>query len=301
VSGKWPQPAIWLAGIFFIKTAMSTAALPPMETASFYDELAAHYHLLYGDWEHAISTQGKALAALLAQEGLPPHAKVLDAACGIGTQTLGLLDHAFDVVASDISSGAVTRFKEELAKRALSATAQVDDLRTLSLVPSASVDAVIACDNSIPHLLTDSEILQAFKSCFRCLRSGGIFIISVRDYAAIERKTPDVRPHGMHLDPQGNRFLAVQVWEWEGDCYDVRMYLTSEANDGSCATKILKMRYYAVATTRLMELMLQAGFSRVSRRDGVLFQPVIIGFNDLCFHKAPFNNGERRQPAKHQS
>ena len=250
---------------------MSTA-----DTASFYDELAPFYHLLYGDWEQSVVRQGAALAALLRDHGIDAGAAVHDAASGIGTQTLGLLAHGYRVSASDLSPGAIERMRHELARRGLVADANVDDLRVLAHVATASMAAVIACDNSIPHLLSDVEILSAFKSCYRCLRPGGIAVFSVRDYAAIERRNPDVRPYGLHRD-QGRRLLAVQVWEWDGDQYDLRLYLTSESIDGVCSTRVLKSRYYAVSIAKLLELMTAAGFVDVERRDDVLFQPVVLG------------------------
>lgn len=246
------------------------------ETASFYDELAPFYHLLYGDWEASVKRQGAALAELLLANGVAPGEPVHDAACGIGTQTIGLLQHDYRVSASDLSPRAVERLNAELARMNLAAKTRVDDLRTLEHVPSGSIAAVIACDNSIPHLLTDAEILRAFKCCHRCLRPGGVAVFSVRDYAAIERRNPDVRPYGMRVEG-GRRFLAVQVWEWEGDCYDLRMYLTTESPAGECETRMLRSRYYAVTIARLLELMTEAGFAEVERRDGVLFQPVLIG------------------------
>jgi SAM-dependent methyltransferase len=246
-------------------------------TARFYDELAPYYHLLYGDWSSAIGSQGAALAALLAAEGIERGAPVLDAACGIGTQTLGLLTLGYQVTASDISAGAVHRLKDELSLRKLSATTRVDDLRTLALCVPGSMAAVLACDNSIPHLLSDEEILQAFRSCHRSLRPNGVVVISVRDYAVIDRKNPDVRPYGLRRDGDGCRFLAVQAWEWEGDQYDVRLYLTKESPDGSCGTQVILSRYYAVSIARLVQLMEDAGFAEVRRLDDVLFQPVLIG------------------------
>jgi len=246
------------------------------DTASFYDELAPHYHLLYGDWEAAVGRQGAALGGLLEACGVPPGAPVHDAACGIGTQTLGLLHNGYRVSASDLSPGAVARLNMELARRGLRAETSVDDLRTLEHVANASMAAVIACDNSIPHLLSDAEILRALGSCHRCLRPGGVVVISVRDYAAIPRRNPDVRPYAMHNE-SGTRVLAVQVWEWDGDRYDLRLYLTTESPDGTCETRVLVSRYYAITIARLLELMAEAGFTELQRRDDVLFQPVLLG------------------------
>jgi SAM-dependent methyltransferase len=251
-------------------------AAPMPMTEPFYDQLAPYYHLLYGDWEGAVDVQGAALSALLQELGIGAGASILDAACGIGTQTLGLLERGYKVTASDLSAGAVDRLQSELARRSLHAEVRVDDLRTLHHAPSQSMDAVLACDNSIPHLLSDGEILQAFRNCYRCLRPGGAAVFSVRDYASIERKTPDVRPYGMRYQ-DGNRFLAVQVWEWDGDQYDLRMYLTSESPAGHCDTRVLASRYYAITVERLAALLEEAGFSDVQRRDDVLFQPVLHG------------------------
>ena len=246
-------------------------------SSDFYDQLAPFYHLLYGDWEAAVRTQGEALARLLHVRGVVPGEPVLDAACGIGTQTLGLLAQGCTVIASDLSPGAVARLREELDVRGLRASVRVDDLRTLQGTADSSCAAVLACDNSLPHLLTDAEILQALRAAHRVLRPGGLLVLSVRDYAVIERRSPDVRPHGLHLDPEGRRFLAVQVWEWDGDCYDLRLYLTTEKPDGRCTTRVLTSRYYAVTTDRLKDLMHEAGLHEVQRLDDVLFQPVLVG------------------------
>lgn len=247
-----------------------------MSASSFYDELAPFYHLLYADWESAVRVQGAALARLLEARGVPRGGRVLDAACGIGTQALGLAAQGYRVEASDLSAGEIARLGQEAARRSLDVRTRLDDLRTLARCEAASVGAVIACDNSIPHLLTDAELLQAFRSALRVLEADGLAVYSVRDYAGIARKTPDVRPHGLRFDG-GSRFLAVQVWEWDGDRYDLRMYLTEESPDGACSTRVLVTRYYAVTIDRLMELMAQAGFVAVERLDDVLFQPVILG------------------------
>ena len=244
--------------------------------ASFYDELAPYYHLLYGDWDTSIERQGTALSRVLQEAGVARGESVLDAACGIGTQTLGLARQGYRVEASDLSAGALARLRVELARRSLSAETRVDDLRMLARVKPASMAAVIACDNSIPHLLSDAEILCAFRSCLRCLRPGGMAVFSVRDYAAIPRQDPDVRPYGARIE-NGQRFLAVQVWEWDGDQYDLRLYLTSESPDGECRTRVLRSRYYAVPIATLVALMSDAGFVDVVRRDDVLFQPVHTG------------------------
>jgi SAM-dependent methyltransferase len=244
-------------------------------TARFYDELAPYFHLLYGDWEGAVRKQGAALSALLGRYGVKPGDAVLDAASGIGTQTLGLVAHGYRVRASDVSEGALRRLRSELSERSLHAEVYRDDLRTLDHVAPQSMAAILACDNSVPHLLSDAEILQCFRSCYRSLRPEGVAIFSVRDYASMERKSPDVRPYGMRYEA-GTRFLAVQVWEWDADQYDLRIYLTFESATGTCETRVLCSRYYAITISRLSELLTAAGFVDIQRDDHVLHQPTLV-------------------------
>jgi cyclopropane fatty-acyl-phospholipid synthase-like methyltransferase len=137
------------------------------EIAHFYDRLAPFYHLLYGDWDVAVVKQGAALALLMDEYGVAPGSSVLDAASGIGTQTIGLASKGYKVTASDLSPGAIERLRRETSKRGLAVPAYLDDLRTLSQAPSKAFSAVVACDNSIPHLLTDAELLECFRNCVR--------------------------------------------------------------------------------------------------------------------------------------
>jgi SAM-dependent methyltransferase len=242
--------------------------------ALFYDGLAPYYHLLYGDWDRSVVQQGEALARLLRERDVAKGDRILDAACGIGTQTIGLIAQGYAMTASDISPGAIARLRAELLRRGLNAAIHVDDIRVLRGAVPSSMAAVIACDNSLPHLLTDGEILSALQSCYRSLRPGGAVVVSLRDYAAIDRVSPDVRPYGLRREGR-QRFLAVQVWEWEGDQYDLSMYLTSEQSDGVCKTQVLRTRYYAITIDKMRSLLEQAGFVQIERRDDVLFQPVL--------------------------
>ncbi len=85
-----------------------------MEPEAFYDDLAADYHLIFENWERSIDRQSEVLASLLRDAET-----VLDAACGIGTQAIGLARAGFAVTASDLSPAAVARCSREAAARGL--------------------------------------------------------------------------------------------------------------------------------------------------------------------------------------
>lgn len=137
-------------------------------------------------------------------------------------------------------------------------------------------DLVIACDNAIPHLLSDAEILIAFAQFFRCVRPGGGVLITVRDYDREERGGTQLKPYGLRV-AQGKRYFLFQVWDFEGELYELSMYLVEDNKAGECVTHVMRTRYYAIGTAKLIELMQQAGFAEVQRLDDYFFQPVIVG------------------------
>ena len=58
-----------------------------------------------------LPSNGNALTKLLSESGVRPGARVLDAASSVGTQSIGLLQHGYNVTSSDISPGAINRLR----------------------------------------------------------------------------------------------------------------------------------------------------------------------------------------------
>jgi SAM-dependent methyltransferase len=171
---------------------------------------------------------------------------------------------------------AVARAKEEAEQRGLDIVFTVADMRQLYAHHARQFDVVISADNSVPHLLTDDDILQAFQQFFKCTRPGGGVIITVRDYDAETRHGSQLKPYGVRV-AAGKRYVVFQVWEFKGDIYDVAMYFIEDDGLNECVTHVMRSKYYAVGTTRLIHLLEQAGYNQVTRLDGVYFQPIIIG------------------------
>jgi SAM-dependent methyltransferase len=247
-----------------------------VSAADFYDALAPAYHLNYADWEASIARQAAALHAVLGARGVAPGSTVLDAACGVGTQSLGLAALGYRVAGSDLSAGAVARARTEAEARGLGIPFGVADLRDLASVHAREFDVVIACDNSIPHLLSDAEIAAAFGQMWRCTTPGGTCLVSVRDYDAIDRAGVQSRPPVVHAGAEGLRILF-QVWEFHGQHYDLAMYVVHDTREQPPAVQVMRTRYYAVGIPTLIELMRRAGFQDVQRLDEPFYQPIVIG------------------------
>ena len=248
-----------------------------MSPDRFYDDIADVFHLVYPDWEGSMGRQAEALDGLLTRAlGPGPH-RLLDASCGIGTQALGLAARGHAVTGSDLSPGAVVRARRVAAARGLAIDVSVADMRTCDCHHPEPFDAVLSCDNSVPHLLTDDEILAAFQAFRRLTRPGGAALVSVRDYPREDRSTPQLRPYGIRETPEG-RWLVFQTWDWDPDGarYDLAMYFVRDPGGPDAEVLVSRARYYAVDPDTLAVLLREAGFAEVERIDGVYFQPVLL-------------------------
>ena len=166
-------------------------------SAQPYDELAAHYDQIFEDWEASIARQATVLAGILDGEcGDTRPVRVLDCACGIGTQSLGLAMKGFDVTGCDISNGAIQRARSEASKRDLRIPFSVANMVQLNGIPQSSFDAVICIDNSLPgsckQMRTCCGPLNKHIGSFGQASS---FIGSIRDYdqLVVEKPKPRAR------------------------------------------------------------------------------------------------------------
>jgi glycine/sarcosine N-methyltransferase len=151
------------------------------ELKEFYDGWADEYHLIFADWQQSITRQGKVLGDLIRLQSGGKAETILDCTCGIGTQSIGLASNGFRVSATDLSPKAVERANKEAKAFGVSLSARVADLRTLDREVTDIFDAVLTCDNSICHLLTDEDLFAATKQMRSRVRKGGLFLASIRD------------------------------------------------------------------------------------------------------------------------
>src|SRR5687768_12287104 len=100
------------------------------DTRKFYDDLAESYHLIFEDWDRSITRQGQSLESVLLPL-INPHALVIDAAAGIGTQTIALALRGFNIVGADLSPRALNRARHESRLRQLETSFAAADFRTL--------------------------------------------------------------------------------------------------------------------------------------------------------------------------
>jgi hypothetical protein len=103
-------------------------------------------------------------------------------------------------------AAAVERARAEAHHREIDAQFLSADVRSVADVVDRRFDAVLSCDNSLPHLLTDADLARALASVRRCLRDGGLFlagtVASGQDAARHARHMRRARRTGPVLPPR---------------------------------------------------------------------------------------------------
>lgn len=245
-------------------------------TQSFYDDMAAHYEKLFLDWQSATREQAVILDRIFKDNGFDRKNHVLDCACGIGTQSIGLAALGYQVSASDISDGELAEAKARANNNGVKINFKHADFRNLSEVFPERFDIVMAMDNALPHMLTRTDLEAAIKSILGQTRDGGIFVASIRDYDSLLEKKPSYSTPYIHKTDKGQR-VSFQTWTWDDDRYHLIQYIIDD--EDSLQISKFECDYRATRRDELTRLLLANGCREVTwmqPEDSGFYQPIVI-------------------------
>ena len=243
---------------------------------TFYDNLASQYDKLFLDWQATIKEQALILDKLFKDNGYDNKSEILDCACGIGTQAIGLATLGYNVTASDISQGELKEAKQRAIKNNVKICFEKADFRTLSKTFSQKFDIVIAMDNALPHMLSKSDLEISIKSITSQLASGGMFVASIRDYDALLMYKPPYSVPYIHNTAKGQR-VSFQTWNWDGDRYKLIQYIIED--DKTLKTSKFECEYRAVRREELTSMLIYNGCSSVVWKfpeETGFYQPIVV-------------------------
>ena len=245
-------------------------------TQKFYDSMASQYDKFYLDWQAATHEEARFLSGIFRDYGFDRTARILDCACGIGTQAIGLAALGYSVTASDISAGEIEEAKRRAEENHVSLTLKQADFCALSDAFTEQFDIVIAMDNALPHMLSHAALEKAVNSIAGRVRSGGIFVASIRDYDLMLQEKPAHSAPYVHKTEKGQRVLF-QTWDWAGENYSFIQYIIDDEE----ALQISKYEceYRATRRDELTGLLRAAGCGKVTWKfpeETGFYQPIVI-------------------------
>ena len=245
-------------------------------TQTFYNDLATQYDKFFLDWQSATYEQALVLDQLFRNNAFDSSANILDCACGIGTQAIGLAALGYNVTASDISDGAIVEAEKRAIKNNVKICFKRADFCTLSETFAEKFDIVIAMDNALPHMLLSSALDVAIKSIVNQVIPGGMFVASIRDYDSLLTEKPPYSPPYIHRTDNGQR-VSFQTWEWNGEHYKLTQYIIDD--EKTLQISKFECEYRATRREEITKLLFSCGCNDVVWKfpdETGFYQPVVV-------------------------
>lgn len=111
--------------------------------------------------------------------------RVLDAACGTGRHAIALAERGYQVTGADLSAGMVDRARANAAGRGQDIPFVVAGFGQLAEEVGGGFDALLCLGNSLPHVLTVSELEAALSDFAAALRPRGLLLVQNRNFDAV--------------------------------------------------------------------------------------------------------------------
>ena len=184
---------------------------------------------------------------------------VLDLACGTGNIALRLAKMGYDLIGVDASEDMLAEASRKAYDENLKILFLEQDMRELNLF--GTIDAVVCVMDGMSYLLTEYDLLKAFKRVKLFLNPGGIFIFDMNTEYKFKEMLGE------------NSFTAEAdgaSYEWDNH-YDaakgINEYrVTFTQTCGESFVEVHHQRAYPV--NHICKLLKKAGFNNVEVRDG---------------------------------
>lgn len=147
-----------------------------------FDLLAPAYDLLASP--SRIASEIDALLPRLRAHGAR---RILDAGCAVGSHSIYLARHGFDVTGFDLSRAMIREAKRRAACAGVKARFVRKDLIDAGRIAGARFDAVLCLGNTVAYADSSRVRARVLRAFHRALLPGGLLVLQLRDLSTIRR------------------------------------------------------------------------------------------------------------------
>jgi ubiquinone/menaquinone biosynthesis C-methylase UbiE len=240
----------------------------------FYTTYAWAYDFLI---TRPITQDCAGIATLLAQQGIAPGARLLDAGCGTGGYALALAQRGYDVTGLDLSVPLLREAQERAHHARVSCALVCGNLLRLPFAPH--YDGVL-CRGVLNDLLDTPSRQQVFCAFARVLRPGGVLLLDVRDWdTTVARKQQQPVSAQTVVTPRGTlTFRSVTTLDpRQHQLHVAERHTLTTADGDTVATYDFAMRCWT--REELQQHLTHAGF-RAIRYFGAYDPTAPVGVSD---------------------
>jgi SAM-dependent methyltransferase len=234
----------------------------PQDT-DFYDAIAGDYDAITGSGDRAAQAEGF-VRELVSRHNVR---SALDAACGTGAYAIPLARMGIRTVGADLSAGMLAQARRHGLQAGVSIEWVRAAMQELAWKVDGHFDAVLCMGNSIPHLLTDTDLEATLGGIAALLNPGGVVVLQLLNYSRLLARGERIVGVIRASDREYVRFydffddrLRFNILEiiWRGDQGDCRIHSTM-------------LRPYA--PDGLRQALVRNGLTSVEVFSGLRFEP----------------------------
>jgi len=156
-----------------------------LSSNEFYDRLARVFDVMT-DWQKRLTLEMPFLQRNLDQQGAR---SVLDTACGTGWHAITLVQKGYTAAGCDASPQMIEQARANSDKAQVKVRFEVADFNRLDVFREI-FDALLCLGNSLPHLLSQEELVKALRQMRGRLHEGGVLILHNLNYDMRMKKRP---------------------------------------------------------------------------------------------------------------
>ena len=172
-----------------------------LDSNEFYDRLAKAFDVMT-DWRKRLGFEMPFLLHTLDQRKART---ILDTACGTGWHAIALAQKGYRAAGCDASPQMIERARANAAEGQVEVRFEVAGFNRLDVFRE-NFDALLCLGNSLPHLLSQEELVRALRQMRGRLYEGGVLILHNLNYDLRTKKQPRFFAANGHADALVWRF-----------------------------------------------------------------------------------------------
>lgn len=242
-----------------------------------YNELSADYDR-FVNWQNRLQFEMPFILEHLQRI----HATtVLDAATGTGMHAIALAREGYQSAGADNSQGMIEKARLNTASMGMEVRFEQAGFTTLYRVfGERSFEAVLCLGNSLPHILSLSELDETLRDFATCLRPGGLLLVQNRNFDFVMRNQARWMEPQSHTEV-GTEWIFQRFYDFDPDGLLTFNMITLKRLAGSNWTqKVVSSRLRPLLRDELVSALTNTGFVNIQvygSMSGETFDPEASG------------------------
>jgi glycine/sarcosine N-methyltransferase len=222
-----------------------------------YDALSSDYDR-FVNWQNRLSVELPFIIDKLQKNNAR---LILDAATGTGMHAIALAQRGYQASGADISQGMIARARTNARFAGVQVPFELAGFGKLAQAfGNHSFNALLCLGNSLPHLLTLSDLLDALVDFAACLKPGGMLLIQNRNFDAVMAHRDRWMEPQSHAEAEAE-WVFQRFYDFDPDgLLTFNMVTLKRVRHGKWSQQVTTSRLRPLLRGELVSSLSEAGF-----------------------------------------